>query len=289
MSIWRVRLTTETTQAQAYADALEEMTPSVSWMDGDEDGIVEVEAIFEEGEPDHHDVLQRLTKVARNALPDVIIEPLPDQDWLSLSYQSFPPKSVGRFWIYGSHVTEAPPHDSWPLRIDAATAFGSGEHPTTAGCLAAIEKMSHNHALKNVLDMGTGSGILAIAAVRAFKARVTAIDIDPESIRLTEVHARDNGVIDGIALEAGDGFNTPLVSQRAPYDMLIANILAGPLCEMAKAGAAVVAPGGYIILAGLLETQAEMVLAAWREQGCLLVERETRGEWTILTLQKLNA
>ena len=297
MGVWRIRLVTGTAMAACYAAALEELCSTVSWIDMDEDGLVEVEAITEEGEPDRETVMHCLQTVAEGAgvvLPEVRIEPLPDEDWLAMSYRSFPPRTLGRYWIYGSHVTEDVPEGLWPLMIDAATAFGSGEHPTTAGCLLAIERLADEVAsgarekIVTVLDMGTGSGILSVAAVRAFGAgvRVTAVDIDPESIRMTGEHARANGVASFIAMEAGDGFNTPVARANAPYDLLLANILAGPLCEMAEAGAAVVKADGVIVLAGLLNTQAEAVIAAWAAQGCSLVSREEREEWTILVLVK---
>ena len=287
MTVWRISLSTTTRLAPLLAAALEVFCPTVSWMDLDEDGLVDVEGITEDAPPDRSALLAALqTAVPAEPLPPVTIEPLPATDWLALSYQSFPPRSLGRFWIYGSHVRERPPAGSWPLQIDAATAFGSGEHPTTAGCLHAIETLAKRQRFTNILDMGTGSGILAIAAARAFRAPVTAVDIDPESIRITRAHAQANGVAPLLHLQAGNGFKAPLARQRALYDLLLANILAGPLRRMAKAGAAQVAPGGSIVLAGLLETQVALVREAWQRQGCCLVHQDRRGEWTVLTLEK---
>lgn len=291
--VWRIALTTSTAKAALYAEALEELCPTVSWIDTDEDGVVEVEALAE-FKPDRPEVERLLRAVVAEELPPVTIELLEHKDWLELSYQSFPPRTLGRFWIYGSHITEAPPAGVWPLMIDAATAFGSGEHPTTAGCLLAIEELHKLGPKTNILDMGTGSGILAVGAARAWgteagSTRITAIDIDPESIRVTRNHATANNVLHYMALAAGDGFNTELARAHQPYDLILANILAGPLTEMAPAGAAQLAPGGHVILAGLLETQAEMVLAAWQAQGLKLVSKWQRGEWTILLLQKGQA
>ncbi len=286
-TIWRISFSTTTQCAPHYAAALELSCPTVSWMDLDEDGLVDVEGITEE-EPDREAVLAALREaMPTEALPPVVIGPLPTEtDWLALSYQSFPPRSLGRFWIYGSHVRERPPAGSWPLQIDAATAFGSGEHPTTAGCLHAIETLAKRQRFTNILDMGTGSGILAIAAARAFRAPVTAVDIDPESIRITRAHAQANGVAPLLHLQAGNGFKAPLARQRAQYGLLLANILAGHLRRMAKAGVAQVTPGGSIVLAGLLETQVAFVREAWQRQGCVLVHKDRRGEWTVLTLEK---
>lgn len=282
---WRVRLTTSTTAAQRYAEALEEFCPTVSWIDTDEDGVVEVEGISEE-KLDGKVITPSLRKAVNQPLPKVTIEPLPQQDWLQMSYQSFPPKPLGRFWIYGSHVTEPPPAGSFPLMIDAATAFGSGEHPTTAGCLATIEQLAKRRRFKNVLDMGTGSGILAIAAVRAMGARVTAIDIDPESIRVTRNHGTANRLQNFLKLQPGPGYRTPLSRRHAPYDLILCNILARPLRLMARQAIAQLAPGGVIVLAGLLNTQANSVIEAYRSQGLTLLKRVARQEWTILTMQK---
>jgi len=282
--MWRITLVTDTRTAPRYAEALETLCPTVSWIDTDEDGQVEVEAISEEKPV--RAVVEKLLKAAHTPLPQVTIAPLPDTDWLTLSFQSFPPKQLGRFWIHGSHVTTPPPAGSWPLQIDAATAFGSGEHPTTAGCLAALEQLSKSCRFRNILDMGTGSGILAIAAARIFGSRVTAVDIDPESIRVTKNHAEANTVLRHLHLEAGDGFKSPLARRHAPYDLLLANILARPLRLMARDGASLVRQNGYIVLAGLLDTQVNLVLEAWRKQGCRLVRKLKRGEWTILILRK---
>jgi ribosomal protein L11 methyltransferase len=282
--VWQIRLTTDTKLAPAYAAALEDFCPTVSWMDTDEDGVVEVDGITED-KPDEKAVLTAL-RAAHSPVPKVSIAPLEQQDWLQLSYQSFPPKPLGRYWIHGSHATERPPAGSWPLQIDAATAFGSGEHPTTAGCLGFLERITKRKTFRHVLDMGTGSGILAIAALRAGVRDVTAIDIDPESIRMTAIHGKANHLLSRLHLQAGPGYATPLVHQRAPYDLILCNILARPLRVMAKAAAKVIAKGGTIILAGLLCTQAMSVISAYRSQGFVLKTKQSRGEWMILELER---
>lgn len=284
-TVWRVRLTTSTKAAPRYAEALEDFCPTVSWIDTDEDGVVEVEGISEE-KLDQKAIRAALKASSSEAVGPIVFEPLPQQDWLQLSFQSFPPKPLGRFWIYGSHETQKPPAGCWPLMIDAATAFGSGEHPTTAGCLAEIERLSKRRKFKNVLDMGTGSGILAIAAVRAMGAHVTAVDIDPESIRVTRNHGAANHLQNFLSLQAGPGYRTPLARQNAPYDLILCNILARPLRIMAKQAVAQLAPGGVIVLAGLLNTQANSVIEAYRTQGLKLLKRTPRQEWTILVMQK---
>ena len=282
--IWRIRLTADTVTAKGYAEALEAFCPTVSWVDTYEEGVVEVEGILEE-EPNRAAVMAALM-AAHQPVPPVEIELLPPLDWLQMSYQSFPPKTLGRYWIHGSHIQERHPAGLWPLMIDAATAFGSGEHPTTAGCLGAIERIYKRQKFVNVLDMGTGSGILAIAAVRAGRSRMTAIDIDPESIRVTRNHARGNKILPHFRLQAGAGYKTPLVHQNAPYDLILCNILARPLCQMSAEAGRVIKQGGTIILAGLLNTQARMVINAYRRQGFALVKQVKKEEWSILEMRK---
>lgn len=283
--MWHIILTTGVNQAEKYAEALEPVCDAVAWIDTDEDGIVEVEGICEQ-KPDAK-IIAEVFKNCGQAVPKYKIEKLPDTDWLKMSYQAFPSTKLGRYWIHGSHITDAPPAGSWPLQIDAATAFGSGQHPTTAGCLVALERLSKRvRKPKRTLDMGTGSGILAVGAARAFRKPIYAVDIDPESIRVTDNHARANGVRKMMKLQAGNGFKAPLARSHAPYNLLLANILAKPLCKMSALGAKQVKQGGDIVLAGLLHHQAPAVVNFWRMQGAHLVRKDKRGEWTILTLRK---
>lgn len=211
-------------------------------------------------------------------------------DWLAESYRAFPAFSVGPFYIYGSHCDDEVPQGQMGLNIDAATAFGSGEHGTTKGCLQAMLDMKAvGQCPWNVLDMGTGSGILAIAAWKLWKTPILAVDIDTESVRVTEHHAQRNGVNLGgscLTTQAGDGFSAPLVSQKTPFDLIIANILAGPLIDMAADLAAVSDEKGYVILSGMLNKQADKVLAVYTPLGFTLKQRYDIGEWTSLKLQK---
>jgi ribosomal protein L11 methyltransferase len=195
---------------------------------------------------------------------------------------------IGRFFIHGSHIEEAPPPGTIPLCIDAATAFGSGEHETTKGCLMALEALQEaGHSFKNALDMGCGSGILAIGMTKIWPGiAVAAVDIDPESIVVTARHAAMNGAENDIAAEAGDGYATPLCDARAPYDIIAANILAGPLIDMAGDLARVLAPGGFCVLSGLLGRQQEDVTAAHVRQGLVPVTALALGDWRALVLQK---
>ena len=220
----------------------------------------------------------------------VCVEETPKRDWLSYSYQQFPAFTVGPFFIYGSHHESAVPDEKLGLQIDAATAFGSGEHGTTKGCLQAMEWLKEQGVCPwHVLDMGTGSGILAIAAWKLWKTPILAVDRDKESIRVTERHRVLNGVPDGkmnILSAVGDGFAAEIVQQKKPYELIIANILAGPLKEMASDLVSCVDEGGKVILSGILDEQAEDVLKVYTAQGLNEMKRIELDGWTSFVLSK---
>lgn len=217
------------------------------------------------------------------------LEEVPERDWLSYSYQQFPAFDVGSFFIYGSHHEDEVPSDKFGLQIDAATAFGSGEHGTTAGCLEAMEWLKEQGMCPwHVLDMGTGSGILAIAAWKLWKTPVLAVDNDAEAVRVTEHHRVLNKIPDGkmnILSAVGDGFAAEIVQQRAPYELVIANILAGPLKEMAADLKAVVDEGGRVILSGILNEQADSVIEAYAAQNLKVIKTFELHGWSSLILQ----
>ena len=246
------------------------------------------------GEPDIEEIFPRLcllesveNKPGLIVRSEITAERLPEKDWLQHVHDNFPPVTIGSFFVYGSHYTGDIPTSLKPLQIDAATAFGSGEHETTRGCILCLEKLAEQHVFKNALDMGCGSGILAIAAAKICPAlRVTAIDIDPESIIVTARHAKMNSVSDKIVTEAGDGYHAPTAIKNAPYDLIAANILSRPLIEMAPQLAAVLSPGGFCVLSGLLRAQEDDVIAAHVNCGMALIHRECLGEWRALILRK---
>ena len=217
---------------------------------------------------------------------------VPERDWLEYSYKKFPPFSVGPFFIYGSHYEESVPDGQMGLQIDAATAFGSGEHGTTRGCLEAMLELNDQGACPwNVLDMGTGSGILAIAAWKLWKTPVLAIDNDAESIRVFERHVKANDVPSGKGNVRGfvnNGFDGDEVSKRGPFDLIIANILPGPLKDMAKDLAAAADENGHVILSGILNEQADDVILVYKLLGLELQKRFDIGEWSTLLLQRVS-
>ncbi|HVA13569.1 MAG TPA: 50S ribosomal protein L11 methyltransferase, partial [Stellaceae bacterium] len=194
-----------------------------------------------------------------------------------------PPLAVGRFFIHGSHFRAPIPPGRLALEIDAATAFGTGEHATTRGCLTALDAMAPR-SVARILDMGTGTGILAMAAAKRWRRRVVARDIDPESVRVAAHNARRNGVAGLIAVNRSTGYRERGVAGRQPYDLVLANILAKPLERMARDLGRVLAPGGVAVLSGLLESQASAVLAAHRLLRLRLKQRVVIDGWATLVL-----
>ncbi len=225
--------------------------------------------------------------------PAMTAEKLPDSDWVTLSQQGLEPIRAGRFHV---HTPDHPPLDEpgvMDFCIPASQAFGTGQHATTAGCLEMLSAMkSQGIIARNIADIGTGTGLLAFAALTLWpRALATASDIDAACIAVVLRNVALNAVPLGGApgqltmIEAA-GMDHPLLQARAPYDLLIANILAGPLIELAPDFADALVPGGQLLLAGLLTTQEAAVRAACRRAGLRLARRITRGDWTILWLRK---
>ena len=223
---------------------------------------------------------------------DPVIEQL-DQatDWVRVSQQGLDPIRAGRFFVHTPTHYKDRPKDAISFEVDAGLAFGTGQHATTAGCLSALDALaSSGQSYTNIADIGTGTGLLAFAALALWpQAKCIATDIDPIAVDVS----RDNAAINGVPLGHGagelllavaDGMDSAMLAARAPFDLLIANILAGPLIELAPGFAKATAPGGTIILAGLLDTQADAVVQAYEAEGCSVVERSP-GEWSVITLQ----
>ncbi len=217
--------------------------------------------------------------------PALYRAPTPAGGWLARTHSAFPEQRVGRrFAIRGTHLGPGRAPGRLTLLLDAGVAFGSGEHGSTRGCLRALEAVAY-HRPRGVLDLGCGSGILAMAAAKLLKRSVLATDIDRWAVRV----ARDNAVLNGlrnrVACRLATGWQPP-ARHNTPYDLVFANILARPLCAMARDLSLNLAPGGVAILAGLLQSQARMVLAAHRRTGLVLERTLREGGWTILVLRK---
>ncbi len=209
------------------------------------------------------------------------------KNWLEESYKGFQPFEIESFYIYGSHHKDDLPKNKILLQIDAATAFGSGEHPTTAGCMEALLELKEKGVQpKNILDMGCGSGILAIAAAKLFpESSITAIDIDEEAVAVTDRHIALNDIAQKqIQTAAGDGFQCAICGENKPYDLIIANILAGPLKDMSKDLLDMLDQNGHVILSGLLNDQADDVISSY--SSLTMINHRKIKEWSALLLKR---
>ena len=257
--------------------------------DGGGDWVIE--AIFT-APPDNaaiDDLLAPCFAICGHAPVTVMIEPLPDRDWLAENRAAFPPRQIGRFWIFGGHVEASPPAASWPVQVEAAQAFGSGTHPTTEGCLRALEDIlrAGTYRQPRCLDMGCGSAILALAALRARPgAHLHAADND----RVAVWTAVENGRINHVAPRrfravCAQGYLSRRIRAAAPFDIILANILSRPLCQMAGDQRASLSDRGWLVLSGILNHQATMVERRYAAEGLRLARRIRIGEWTTLVMR----
>ena len=229
--------------------------------------------------------LRPLCAASEAALVALEVAAVAAEDWVAASQLRLPPITAGRFVVHGSHARDALPEGLVPIEIDAGLAFGSGEHATTHACLVAIDRLARRRRFRRVLDLGCGSGVLAIAAARCWPARIVAVDNDPIAVRVAAENLRHNGVRGRVRVVAGEGYDHPAIRRSAPFGLILANIFADPLIELAPTLRRHLAAGGHAVLSGLLARQAEAVVAAHRRQGLVLRSRVDHGAWTALLLQ----
>lgn len=274
------------TRATALGEALEGLDPEPTGVGvfelEDGSGLWEVGAYFTE-RPD--DIELTLMAAAFGAAEFAVSE-LPEIDWVAHVRRELSPVEAGRFFVYGSHDADKLPEDRIGLLIEAAMAFGTGHHGTTLGCLRALDRLANQgfHA-RNVIDVGCGTAVLAMAAARIWPENVMASDIDQVAVDVSIANAAANGLADRVECVEAVGFDAKAIADKAPFDLIFANILKGPLIALAPEMARHAAPGGLAILSGLLNTQAADVLAAYTAQGFEEVEREEIGDWTTLILR----
>lgn len=279
---WKVSLPCTRIDAEAI-DGLEEPVPGAVLMTSEE---VEDDRehwrldAYLEHEPDPA-TLAAIRTLAPGTTAEPQVQRLRDEDWVTMSQAGLEPLHVGRFFVHAGEAV--PPPGSRAFRIAAGRAFGTGHHETTSGCLQMLDMLA-GERFTDVIDIGTGTGLLAFAARHLWpEARVLATDIDPVAVEVARENAAANAA-GGIDLVVADGTLDRAVTTRAPYDLVIANILAGPLVSMAPEIASIAAPGATIVLAGLLETQREDVVSAYESCGCILAAVDRRNDWTILRL-----
>jgi len=300
--MWRVAVTVPAEAAETFAWALEPFADTIGIFGIDDErrspdpptwetdlwlaDRCMVEIVSEEA-PDRPAIMAAVavTAAERNMpSPSILFEELADRDWVAETYRAFPELSIGRYRIRGSHIATPPPAGTIALTIDAAVAFGTGEHETTRGCLMALDDLARWAKPRRILDLGCGSGILALAAAHTWRVPVVASDIDPISVRETRRNARVNGLLPLIRAIRSPGWRAPDVRQSAPYDLVFANILARPLVRMAPDLARGLSADGLAVLSGLLTWQEARVLSAHRQQGLRLLRRYRFGDWSTLLI-----
>jgi len=275
----------EKSRAEALGEALEGLEPSPTGVGvfevEDGKGLWEVGGYFLEVP---NDINLALLAAAYGAKPFIISE-VPDQDWVAKVRRELPPVEAGRFFVYGSHDAEHLPSDRIGLLIEAAMAFGTGHHGTTLGCLRAFDRLlDQNYIFNNVLDLGCGTAVLAMAAARTTSINVIASDIDSIAVEVANADIVANDLINRVTCIESIGFNALDFLNAAPFDLIFANILKGPLIDLAPEIARNLKTGGIVVLSGILIEQSAEILGIYEAQGITLLEREDIGEWVALTL-----
>jgi ribosomal protein L11 methyltransferase len=249
------------------------------------DGVWEVSMHFAEA-PDQASIRELVGLAAGEEVAQAItFDTVEAKDWVKATLEDLVPVPAGRFIVHGQHDRARVPPNKLGIEIEAALAFGTGHHGTTRGCLLLLDQVLKKYYPRRVLDLGTGTGVLAIAAAKALQRAVLASDIDPASVRVARDNARLNGAGDRVQVIRATGFEAPQFARRGPFDLVLANILANPLRQMAGPMARHLAPSALVILSGLLTPQVAGVVAAYRARGLVPLRHVRIDGWSSLLLR----
>jgi ribosomal protein L11 methyltransferase len=274
-------------QARAIADLLSEAldpTSAVCSTSARADGRWQLDVHF--GGPPDEASLRELIELAAggNAAKALTVEKLAARDWIKESLEGLKPVAAGRFVVHGAHDRARVPQSAIGIEIEAAQAFGTGHHGTTRGCLIALDLFIRSHKPRHILDLGTGTGVLAIAAAKALHRPVLATDIDWRSALSARDNARMNGVGHLVEAAHAAGLSAPIVRARAPFDLVMANILLGPLQRLSAPIARQLMPNATVIISGLLAKQKNAAISAYRSQGLVLERSFVLDGWATLVM-----
>ncbi len=289
--VWRVGVDVRADAAEAIAEALSHHVRTVTSSTDASEAVWRIEG-YDDAKPERARIARALAAAAakhRHAIPTLTIERIPPTDWVARNLETFPPVQRGRYFIYGSHYQGAPPGGSIGLEVDAGVAFGSGRHASTSGCLLALDGLAKRYRLRRPLDLGTGSGILAIATAKMWRIPVLAADNDPDAVIVASENTRRNRVHRLVRVTRSQGFAARPILGRRPFDLITSNILLRPLCRLARGMSQHLQPGGFAVLAGLIAQDGNWLLAAYRRCGFRLHERIVRDGWQTLVVRKPRA
>ena len=283
--LFRFALSADRKSAELAESALEaSRPPPLSIARFADDGTWTLEAVY--GEPPRRDEIAKALAKALGRIPQFDLAPLPDRDWVSQSLKGLKPVRAGRFLIHGAHDRKSAQKHPLAIEIEAGAAFGTGHHATTLGCLIALEHLARGAQRPRILDIGTGTGILAIGAAKMWKLPVIATDIDQAAVRVARENARLNAVAPLITTLCAGDVRGWQIQRRAPFDLVIANILSGPLIGLAAPVARISSHRSKVILSGLLQDQSRAVRAAWRAHGFVHRKRYLIDGWETLLLAR---
>ena len=273
--------------ATKLADALEALTPEPTGVGvfevEDGSGLWEVGVYFDE----QPDVAGLAVLTTLYDVKPFVVSEVPDTDWVAHVRRELAPVVAGRFFVYGAHDADKVPDDCTPLLIEAAMAFGTGHHGTTLGCLKAFDRLvTAGFTAGKVADIGCGTAVLAMAAATVVPEVVIASDIDPVAVDVARVNVTANDLDGQVMCVTAAGFETPALKEAAPYDLIFANILKGPLIGLSADMALATVAGGHVILSGILNEQADEVVEVYERNGYSLLHRDVIVEWTTLTFTK---
>ncbi|MBD8554802.1 50S ribosomal protein L11 methyltransferase [Rhizobium sp. CFBP 8762] len=292
MSEIRLFITTTETQSNALldvmTDAFEDEGYAIATMEIDEKKNIWEASLYLMADEEEH-MRARFADLISARFPGLAIERevIPDIDWIAKSLEGLQPVRAGRFIVHGAHDRDKVRLNDIDIEIEAGQAFGTGHHGTTAGCLEMIETVLRQRKITNALDLGTGSGVLAIAVRKSRPVPVLATDIDPVATRVAAENIRRNGIVSGLTVKTATGFQSTVFAQHGPFDLIIANILARPLIKMAPQLATHLAPGGSVILSGILAEQRWKVIAAYTGQHLRHIQTIWRNGWVTIHFDRV--
>lgn len=289
--MWQIACKVPADAVDPFEDYLRRYCGAVSAMAGVNDSLWKLEGLTEV-EPDRAAVERGAEALARDIgvdAPSFIYDLRPPINWLAENLAAFPPVRHGRYFVHGSHYEETLPGGVIPLKLDAGTAFGSGEHPTTGGCLIALDRLARKFRFAKPMDVGCGSGILAIAMAKTWGVPVLASDIDPESVIVTKQNASRNQVGHLVSAVESNGYKHREIMTRGPFDLVTANILARPLAKLARDLGRLTMPGGVAIVSGVVERDAAWMIKVHRMVGFHLLSHTVTKGWSALVFEKRGA